>query len=134
MKSPSASQADRDPYADRRNVQTGSLFQIRNKTTHSSINAGRKQIFSKSYATREQIGHAAGSAGLGNITRSIEIHEVSNSVERDRRESAESVEGNFFPEPIETEIKGRYQQNSRERRLRSLGGKPVSDNNYEITT
>lgn len=42
MKSPSASQADRDPYADRRNIQTGSLFQMRNKTTHSSINSGRK--------------------------------------------------------------------------------------------
>ena len=134
MKSPSASQADRDPYADRRNIQTGSLFQIRNKTTHSSINSGRKQIFSKSYATREQIGHASGSAGFANMTRSIEIHEVTNSVERDRRESAESVEGNFFPEPMDADIKGRYEQNSRERRLRSLGGKPLSSDNYEITT
>lgn len=68
------------------------------------------------------------------MTRSIEIHEVSNSVERDRRESAESAEGNFFPDPIDNEIKGRYQQNSRERRLRSLGGKPLSTDNYEITT
>lgn len=68
------------------------------------------------------------------MTRSIEIHEVANSVERDRRESAESVEGGFFPEAIEGEIKGRYDQNSRERRLRSLGGKPLSTENYEITT
>ena len=35
---------------------------------------------------------------------------------------------------MENEIKGRYQQNSRERRLRSLGGKPLSSDNYEITT
>lgn len=59
---------------------------------------------------------------------------MTNSVERDRRESAESVEGPCFPEPIENEIKGRYQQDSRERRLRSLGGKPLSTDNYEITT
>lgn len=43
------------------------------------------------------------------MTRSIEIHEVSNSVERDRRESAESADGNFFPEAVENDIKGRYQ-------------------------
>ena len=82
------SNGERDAYMDR--GLTTSIFQIRGKTGFGTNTSSRKQIFSKSYASKDQFG------GFYSKNKSIEVHDMSTYNEPDYKESVESVGGAMY--------------------------------------